>query len=69
MLSPDELKIETYPPRKKGGQVVGPGPQGVRIEHLPTGTIAICQYMRSQHLNKIVAIDMILTALTHPKMK
>jgi protein subunit release factor A len=64
-----DLKIEIWPPRAKGGQHVGPGPQGVRITHLASGIQAFCDYERSQHLNKMLAMAMIEGALTHPRYR
>ena len=60
----EDLSITVYPEKiGLGGQVVGIGPIGVRIEHLPTQTIAICQAHRSQHKNRKTAMDMIEYAL------
>jgi protein subunit release factor A len=58
----DDFKVEMYDPHK-GGQHVGT-PRGVRVEHLPTGTIAIVQSCQSSHRNRIIAQRMILAALT-----
>lgn len=60
------LIIECWPPRQTGGQVVGSGPAGVRITHLPSGIQCIVNTERSQHKNKSIAMDMIESALTHP---
>lgn len=65
----EHLKIETWPPREKGGQHVGMGSMGVRIEHLPSGMVAICATDRSQRRNKAVAIDMLLGGLTSPSFR
>jgi protein subunit release factor A len=62
-----ECTTELWPPRPIGGQQVGSGPQGVKVTHLPTGVVACCDVGRSQHYNKVIALDMILAALTHPK--
>jgi len=67
MIDPADLKIEAYPPRPRGGQQVGFTPVGVKATHLPTGTEAVSMLARSQHANREVALDMILTALIHPK--
>lgn len=63
----EDLKIESSDPRPVGGQHFGTGPSGVKITHIPTGTEAICRSSRSQHLNREIAMDMILAALTHPR--
>lgn len=64
----DQLKIETWPTREKGGQHVG-YPSGVRIEHLPTGLVAIADAGRSQHRNRQIAMDMIMGGLTSPHFR
>ncbi len=71
MIRTDDLKFEVYPipgidPR--GGQHVG-GHSGVRATHEPTGIMAYVNCGRSQHINKMIAEDMILAALTHPKFR
>lgn len=62
----DELEIECWPPRRRGGQHVGSGPNGIKITHLPSGLTAISENQRSQHRNRAVAMDMILGGLTSP---
>lgn len=65
-IPPEDLLIETYPPRQRGGQHCGFSGSGVQITHLPSGLIAIAKHNRSQHRNKAVALDMILAGLTTP---
>lgn len=68
MINPDELKVSIHPERDScGGQHVGTVSRGVKVEHLPTGTIAICTEASSQHINRLISIEMIEYALTHPK--
>lgn len=62
-------EVEIWPERQKGGQIVGPGPQGVRVRHVDTGIVVCCDYQRSQHLNKMMALHMIEAALTHPRWR
>lgn len=69
-LNPDDLKIESWPPRQSlGGQIVGTGPYGVKITHLPTGIEACVDVGRSQYRNRAIAIDMIVSAITHPDFR
>jgi protein subunit release factor A len=66
----DDLKIEVWPIpgiHQRGGQHVGTCPD-IRITHLPSGIQAIV-IGRSQHNNKMIAMDMILAAITHPKFR
>lgn len=70
-IPPEELKLEAYPIEgidRRGGQHVG-GHSGVRATHIPTGIMAYVQSARSQHINKEIAIEMLETALTHPKIR
>lgn len=64
----NELRVSTYPERPQGGQVAGVD-VGVKVEHLPTGLIAIVNVGRSQHRHKEIAMHMIEAALTHPKFR
>ena len=63
----EHLRITAYPDRGKGGQHVG-AVSGVMIEYLPTGIAAIVDIGRSQFVNRTIALDMIMSALTHPRM-
>jgi len=64
-IPPQDLRVETYEPTPPGGQHVGVR-TGVKVTHLPTGLIAICNTERSQHRNRQIAVDMILGGLTSP---
>ncbi len=70
MIKPQDVKIEFWPPRHKpGGQHVGPGPCGVKVTHLPSGIEACVDIGRSQFRNREIAMDMILSAITHPQFR
>jgi protein subunit release factor A len=70
LLKSEDLKIEYYRLREgKGGQHVGCDPGGVKITHIPTGIQALVSIDRSQHINRMIAMDMIISALTHPKFR
>lgn len=54
----------------RGGMRVSfDGDAGVKITHVPTGTIAIVTTSRSQHINRVIAMDMIESAITHPRFR
>lgn len=57
-IDPKDLKIEAYDPRPSGGMKVGLS-VGVKITHLPTGTVAICQHYRNQYQNRQFALEAI----------
>ena len=69
MSDPNECRVEIWPrpdPESRGGQHVGSGPNGVKVTHLATGITATCEAGRSQHVNRTIAMDMVLSAITHP---
>lgn len=64
-IDPADLLIEIWSRRPPGGQQVSVD-CGVKITHLPSGLIAISSNERSQHRNRSIAMDMILSGLTSP---
>lgn len=70
MISPDQIKVEAWPPRQNpGGQHVGSGPCGVKVTHIPSGIEAAVDIGRSQYVNREIAINMIEAAITHPRFR
>lgn len=65
----NELKIEAWPPRQMGGQHVTDMRCAIKVTHLPSGTEAIVSIGRSQHANRMIAVEMIEAAITHPKFR
>jgi len=64
-MEESDLRIEPWPPHQQGGQHAGGMLTGVWVEHLPSGIVAIVNIGLSQQKNKEIAMDMILSALTH----
>jgi peptide chain release factor 2 len=62
-ISPEDLKIDTFRSSGPGGQHMQKTSSAVRVTHLPTGLIAVCESQRSQHQNKETALRILYARL------